>query len=71
MRVDGMFTRILDKYLKATQALCRAHARDPHHPEVHVRIVQLARQGRSFIRCCRDVDQGSCSGFRERRPRGR
>ena len=44
---DGMFTCIVEKYLKATQALRRAHARDPHHPEVHVRIVQLARTGRS------------------------
>ena len=41
------FTCIVEKYLKATQALSRAHARDPHHPEVHVRIVQLARKGRS------------------------
>ncbi|KAH0834787.1 NMDA receptor-regulated protein 1-domain-containing protein [Lanmaoa asiatica] len=32
------------KYLKATQALRRAHACDPHHPEVHVRIVELARK---------------------------
>ncbi|KAG6379644.1 NMDA receptor-regulated protein 1-domain-containing protein [Boletus reticuloceps] len=31
------------KYLKAARELRRAHARDPHHPEVHVRIVQLAR----------------------------
>ncbi|KAF8550148.1 N-terminal acetyltransferase A, auxiliary subunit [Imleria badia] len=37
------------KYLKATQALRRAHACDPHHPEVHFRIVQLAKQGRSFF----------------------
>jgi peptide alpha-N-acetyltransferase len=32
------------KYLKATRALRRAHACDPQHPEVHVRIVQLAHK---------------------------
>jgi len=35
------------KYLKATRELRRAHARDPQHPEVHVRIVQLARTAAS------------------------
>lgn len=38
-----------EKYLKATRALRRAHKRDPHHPEVHVRIVQLARKGERWI----------------------
>ncbi|KAF9226310.1 N-terminal acetyltransferase A, auxiliary subunit [Gyrodon lividus] len=32
------------KYLKAAQALRRAHTRDPQHPEVHLRIVQFARE---------------------------
>jgi hypothetical protein len=49
MCVGGMFTWSVEKYLKATQALRRAHACDPHHPEVHFRIVQLAKQGRSFL----------------------
>lgn len=50
----GDLALLVEKYLKAAQALRRAHARDPHHPEVHVRIVQLARQGRSSLRLRHD-----------------
>ncbi|KAG8216414.1 N-terminal acetyltransferase A, auxiliary subunit, partial [Butyriboletus roseoflavus] len=32
------------KYLKAAQALRRAHTCDRNHPEVHVRVVELARK---------------------------
>ncbi|KAF8842021.1 N-terminal acetyltransferase A, auxiliary subunit [Paxillus ammoniavirescens] len=33
-----------NKYLKAAQALQRAHKRGPDHPEVHLRIVEFARK---------------------------
>ncbi|KAF9235797.1 NMDA receptor-regulated protein 1-domain-containing protein [Melanogaster broomeanus] len=32
------------KYLKAAQALRRAHTCDPHHPEVHLRIAQFTKK---------------------------
>jgi len=53
----GDLALFVEKYLKAARALHRAHARDPHHPEVHVRIVQLARKGGSSLRSRHDYQR--------------
>lgn len=39
----------VEKYLKAAQVLRRAHTCDQNHPEVHVRIVELARKGEQSL----------------------
>jgi len=38
---------LLEKLLQAAQALHRAKAIDPDHPELHVRIVDLKHTGQS------------------------